>query len=376
MKAYLFITAFMVYSFGGIFAQGNQFGITSESLSLDKVRPARYARSVRDFNGDVHVMGLFKVSLQADGSFMTRAQYDPVFPSCMLNEAVMNTFYSRPGLFIALNNRLEPDSGYVYTLKIWRSKDNLTTITEGKSYVYLPEAGKVNFGRPGEWAGLFCHRSILESKDGALLAAMYGNFEEDTIRPTHPQSRIETRYKLRAFVVRSLDEGRTWHYLASLAVPEANHPDDSEGYNEWTMIRLRDGRIMAVIRTGHFTPFVTCYSRDEGKTWTSPLVNSDLGPGGCDPELIRLSDGRIALSYGEMVQPEVGDDQYFEAYPEHADLRRRCRLAISNSPGAAQWHVYDITGYGDRSAYSSIFEMKPGLLLYQSDLELYRVEVP
>ena len=62
-------------------------------------------------------------------------------------------------------------------------------------------------GRP------FFHRRILEAQDGSLLAAMYGNFEQDTIVPTNPRSKSETKYKARAFVVRSTDSGLTWRYL-------------------------------------------------------------------------------------------------------------------------------------------------------------------
>ncbi len=369
-----FIFLFLTGSMTRISAQAAR-EISIKPVSLDAMRPARYARSFRDLEGNVHMMGLFRISVGEDGRLYSRAQNDPVFPPAVLTEGIMNTFFSRPGVFIALGNRLEPVSGYKYSLRMWRSADDLKTISEDTAWILLPEAGKVDFGRPGEWAGLFCHRAILQLADGSLITAMYGNFEIDTIRPTNPQSRLETKYKLRAFVVRSTDNGYTWNYLSSVAVPHPELPDDSEGFNEWTMVQLLDGRILAVIRTGHFTPMVTSLSSDQGKTWSVPAICSELGPAGCDPYLLRLGDGRIALSYGDMVQPPAGDIRYFENFHESGDTRRRCRLAISLTPAASHWQAYDITGFANRSAYSSIFEMKPGLLLYQSDLELYEVEV-
>ncbi len=279
-----------------------------QAISLDPVRPARYARSFRDLNGDIHVMGLFKVTLHEDGQLVTRAQYDPVFPPTSLNEAIMNTFFSKPGFFIALNNRLEHKSGETYTTKMWRSDDNLNTLEESEAIFILPEAGKIDFGSRNEWSGLFCHRAILQLSDGSLLASMYGNFENDTITPTNPQSKSETKYKLRAFAVSSTDSGRTWQYHSTLAVPVPGEFENSEGFNEWSMVLLNNGHILAVIRTGHYTPLVFCSSTDEGKTWSTPVSYSEIGPAGCDPYLLKLDDDRIALAYGEMVQP-VGNDK-------------------------------------------------------------------
>lgn len=340
-------------------------------VTLDPVRPARYARSCQDTEGNVYVMGLFKVSQLEDGELITRAQYDPVFPPTALNEAIMNTFYSCPGFFMALNNRLAHESDSVYTTKMWRSDDDLKSIQETKASFIIPEAGKVDFGEPDEWAGLICHRSVIRISDGSLLATMYGNFENDTIVPTNPQSKIETKYKLRAFVVRSTDMGKTWRYLSTVAVPDSKILDNTEGFNEWTMIQLENGKLLGVIRTSHFSPFVISYSTDEGRSWSLPVSNPELGPAGCDPYLLKLTDGRIALSYGEMVQPE-----HIKDFPRKIDHRRRCRLAISKTPDAEHWEVYDITGYENRSAYSTIFQLQADLLLYQTDLELYKINIP
>ena len=344
-------------------------------LRLDQARPAKYARSFEMPDGSISVMGIFKVSDEGRTvKVCTDAGHSIGLTS--LVESRMNTFFSREGLFLALNNKVVPaaEAG-TYVGTIWRSVDDLTSVQQEKTTVIVPEAGKVDFGEPGEWSGLIFHRAIVELSDGSLLAAMYGNFEADTTAPTNPHSKRETKFKPRAFTVRSEDAGRTWRYLASVAVPDPAVTDDTEGFNEWTIARLADGRLLGVIRTGHFTPLVASWSSDEGKTWTSPMTPPELGPGGCDPYLIKLADERLALAYGEMVQPPADREKYFQEYETRWDKRRRCRLAISTDKTGENWRTLDLCDYDDRSAYPSIFEVAPNVLLYQSDLDLWRVEV-
>jgi hypothetical protein len=205
---------------------------------------------------------------------------------------------------------------------------------------------------------------------------MYGNFEEDMTPPTNPHSKRETKYKLRAFVVRSTDQGGTWRYLATVAAPDPALVDDSEGFNEWSLVRLADGRLLGVIRTGHFTPVVASWSDDDGSSWTPPQTPPGLGPGGCDPCLRRLQDGRLALAFGEMVQPPADRERYWREYTTGAEPRRRCRLALSADGTGRAWQTLDVSDYDERSAYPTIFEVAPNVLLYQSDLQLWRVELP
>ena len=122
----------------------------------------------------------------------------------------------------------------------------------------------------GEWVGLVFHRGIVDLRDGSLLAAMYGNFEHDTITPTNPRSKLESKYKLRAFTVRSTDQGLTWRYVSTVVAPDPKVVDDSEGFNEWSIVRLADGQLLGIIRTGHYTPLVASWSSDEGKRGRCP----------------------------------------------------------------------------------------------------------
>jgi hypothetical protein len=335
----------------------------------------RYARSFQTLDGTVHLLGHFKI-IEQGSKIVVRDESDPPWDVAALAESRINTFFQRPGLFLGLLPKVRPGAGGTHLGRMWRSFDDLRTLQEEDTRIVIPEAGQIDFGTAGQWAGLFFHRAVVELPDGSLLAAMYGNFEQDAARPTHPWSVTETKYKQRAFVVRSTDRGETWRYLTSVAVPDPAQTDDTEGFNEWSMVRLDDGRLLGVIRTGHFTPLVASWSRDDGRTWTSPQTPPGLGPAGVDPYLLKLKDGRLALAYGQMVQPPADRQKYWQQFQTHGDRRRRCRLAISADGTAERWHALDVSDYSDRSAYPTIFEVAPNVILYQADMELWRVEIP
>ena len=299
---------------------------------------------------------------------------DPQWGS-ILSESEINTFFSRKGLFLAVASKTVcGEEGRCYG-RVWRSKDGLKTIQQGETVLVIPEAGKVERPAPGVWVGIFFHRQILELPNGSLLAAMYGNFEEDKIRPTNPRSIGETKYKARTFTARSTDEGRTWRYVSSVAIPSPDVVDDTEGFNEWTIAQLDDGRLLGIMRTGHYTPLVASWSSDNGKSWTEPVVPEGLDPGGCDPYLLKLTDGRLALAYGQIVPPKGSRQEYWDNYETAADHRRRCRLAINDDGTGESWSVITVADHAPRSAYPSIFEVGPNTLVYQSDLDLWRVRI-
>ncbi len=339
------------------------------------------ARSLRTPDGVIYVLGPLR---SADGgkTLGLCSKSDPQWGTA-LNETEMNTLFARKGLYIALRNKLVCQEGGRCVGKMWRSFDDLKTIREEDTLVLVPEAGKVDNGKRGnkygggfagsfdEWVGLFFHRRIIEMPDGSLLAAMYGNFEHDTIVPTDPRSLQETKYKSRVFVVRSTDQGGTWRYLATVVSPRPGVVDDTEGFNEWSLQQLADGRLLAVMRTGHYTPLVASWSSDGGKNWTEPKNPLGLEPG-VDPYLLRLSDGRLALAYGQIVQ-RVGPRK---ADWRQEDQRRRCQLAIDEDGTGERWVASTVADFARRSAYPTIFEVEPGLILYQAGLEIWRVMVP
>jgi hypothetical protein len=76
------------------------------------------------------------------------------------------------------------------------------------------------------------------------------------------------------------------------------------GLNEGSLIRAKDGALVAAIRTqmvdqtppdDHWMGMATTRSMDEGKTWTTPARHYHYGHHHCS--LVNLSDGRILLTY-------------------------------------------------------------------------------
>lgn len=349
---------------------------TIQSIPFAHSTAIPYARSFQDDEGGIHLQGGFKVVVHRDEIVV---QNEPILSLASIapNDGGLNVFFSRKGLFLGLAVKVSPTADGIYAVPMMRSFDSLRTSREEQAIVDIPEAGKVDFGDADHWSGLFFHRSIVELLDGSLLATMNGNFESDKVVPTNSQSQLEEKYKARAFAVRSVDGGKTWRYLSSLAVPEPGRIDDGEGFNEWTVLRLDDGRLLGIIRTGHFTPLVACWSADEGRTWTVPRSPHGLGPAGVDPCLLKLSDGRLALAFGEMVQPKVHPERHWWSrfFPRQIDSRRRCRLAICTDRSGENWTTINVSDFGDRTAYSTVFEIAPSTLLYQTDLELWKIHL-
>lgn len=90
-----------------------------------------------------------------------------------------------------------------------------------------------------------------------------------------------------AWVLFSEDDGLSWGGAVLLG---------RDDYNETTLLRVRDGRLLAAARTyrdGHLDLFV---SADDGKSWKNrgPVTMPSQHPA----NLLRLQDGRILLSYG------------------------------------------------------------------------------
>jgi len=335
--------------------QQNLIAKTGEVRSYDT---GKWVRCFRAGDGTIYLHG-HKQSLDGGRSIVRQESLDVEAITAKPERAVL----ARPGLFLALGGPACLRTSGVYSVQAWRSTDDLRTLTEEEARVYVPE-GPTREREKGEWYGLYVYRTIIEMPDGELLATMYGNFEADSIRPTECQSKRETKFKQRSFVVTSKDRGRTWHFLSTIAWPRPEDPV-GEGFVEPTIVRLDDGRLFSVMRTGHHFPLYSSWSADNGKTWTAPLYTGLER--GCDPCLVKLSDGRIALSYGRRFPQgwsriTPGGDGGRWQYPGEGLVN----LAISPD-GTGQTWVDHVIGRRMGSCYSTIFEVQPNVIFCQVD---------
>lgn len=96
----------------------------------------------------------------------------------------------------------------------------------------------------------------------------------------------------RVIAVRTKDGGKTWQMQAFVG-PE---PDESDFAIMPSSVRLSPKLIVTAIRHRRFIDLYR--SDDDGKTWafvTKPVPNTGRGN---PPSMIRLKDGRLALTYG------------------------------------------------------------------------------
>jgi hypothetical protein len=271
-------------------------------------------------------------------------------------------------LFYALDGPTKYIRPGVYRGKCWRSVDNLKTIQQEEPLFYIRDGIKPRKDVE-RWFGIFVYRTILEMPDNSWLMTMYGNFVTDTLAPIDKDAVEETQFMMRTIIVTSTDEGRTWKYLSTVAVPEQGEPV-GEGLVEPAITLLKDGRLLCIMRSGHHFPLYASWSSDLGKTWTPPMYTGlDRG---CDPCLITLHDGRVALSWGRRF-PEgwskithEGDKGLF-TYPG----KGYTSLSISKD-GGLSWNTFKIL-QPSGTGYSTIFEVEPNVIFMQVDQWYCRV---
>lgn len=136
---------------------------------------------------------------------------------------------------------------------------------------------KVN-AKPLDWVYPF--GQILEESDGTLLLTGYGG----ALPMTATGEQI-------TFVVRSKDGGKTWGDYSEIA----------RGYNEITLTTLRDGALLAVMRSVVGAHMDATVSHDRGRTWSKPrqITQDREHP----PDLLRLANGALLLTFGERNKP-------------------------------------------------------------------------
>jgi hypothetical protein len=133
-----------------------------------------------------------------------------------------------------------------------------------------------------------CRLGCWQLPGGSILMGLYGR-----IRGYGEEGEGEST---RAALMRSDDNGDNWEYYSTLAYDPASIID----YEEPALVRLKDGRLVCVMRT-HVNPsgdaknLVLVVSEDDGFSWAPPRWTNIWG---YPAEVIPLEDGRYLMVYG------------------------------------------------------------------------------
>ena len=106
--------------------------------------------------------------------------------------------------------------------------------------------------------------------------------------------------KRRIGVADSHDDGRTWRWLAEIPTRDG---DDFTEYHELHIVEAANGRLVVHIRNHNKKnerETLQTESEDGGRTWSVP---HPIGVWGLPSHLLRLSDGRLLMSYGHRREP-------------------------------------------------------------------------
>ncbi len=101
-------------------------------------------------------------------------------------------------------------------------------------------------------------------------------------------------------VARSTDDGLSWTWQSEIPTRSGDRGTD---YHELHAVECKSGRLVAQIRNHNRTSHretLQCKSTDGGATWSTPR---SIGVWGLPSHLLRLSDGRLLMSYGYRRKP-------------------------------------------------------------------------
>jgi photosystem II stability/assembly factor-like uncharacterized protein len=247
----------------------------------------------------------------------------------------------------------------VFETTLTEISDHAQVITHRSGIrVSLPEAPETTRveqssggGRTTEVPDMVFHGSILDSLDGGLLASMYGTFQGEK--------------SSRVILAQSRDKGRTWSYLSTIAQAKERWPGmGNDGACEPGIVRLADGRLFCIMRTGSDGLMYQTWSADDGKSWEKPVPS---GVKGVDPQLRLMENGVLACSYGRpgpvtlMFSRDGTGKTWSNITPIFNEMSTRYTGLIEVAPNRLLL-VYDHVPYGwkpipqqDRQSFNEIY---------------------
>ena len=178
----------------------------------------------------------------------------------------------------------KPDGGLASKrrdgIHVVRSRDSGRTWDEGPLLDLFPSGLVSPFGK------------MLNLDGGVLMMTFYAG---DDFFHVSPPGRAAVQPGMKwypfAYVIRSRDGGRTWGDMSLIA----------PGFDEVALLRMRDGRIAAALRSHDRGDTSISFSHDQGRSWSHPKrVASDREH---PADLVELADGRLVLIHGERNRP-------------------------------------------------------------------------
>jgi len=212
--------------------------------------------------------------------------------------------------------------------------------------------------------GLMFTGTILPSREGGLLICVY----------THTLAAPKYYH---VSCARSDDNGLTWREGTVIAsVPNEDRPPPGMGKDgpcEAGLVRLHDGRLFVIYRTGSDGYMGVAWSSDEGRTWTPPAL---IPYKGVMPRVRRLNNGILACSTGRpgpvtmLFSLDGTGKTWSDATPVFSDMSTRYTEFVELSPGKL-FLVYDGVPYGWKEIPSS--DQKAQNIIYGTyiDVELH-----
>ena len=177
----------------------------------------------------------------------------------------------------------------------------------------------------------------------------------------------------RVIILRSTDGGRNWQMYGNVGT----HTQD-EGFNEGTISKTSDGRLVIVMRLGHQSPLHIAWSSDGGRHWTEPKPTPFEC--GCMPRLAVLADGSLVLLHGiqSIIPPEIAR-QIGDVRPAmNLGFKYRMgeiNLAVSRAGTGEAWDEYgNVLTWPNTTANGGIVAVGPNHVGLVFDMRDYRGE--
>ena len=145
----------------------------------DRQRLNRWVTCFEDTEGTIY---LHNGTVSTDGGRTVHKRGKRIF-----NEVLAvpeGAVFCEPGLFLGLESFVTFEEPGRYSVRAWRGATPASAGDEEEVTFNIENGPRPKEDFPGEWYGLYIHRTILRREDGALLCTVEGTMAEDTVGPS------------------------------------------------------------------------------------------------------------------------------------------------------------------------------------------------